>query len=337
MAYELQRPSLGIQQWLATVAATGLPPAALERWGDLAAQLVQDVGGVAVAGQIDFAGTLLREYALSSGRRGPAPIWGTELTVDPETAALVNASAAQSRDFDDWAPSCASHLGGIMIPALASMTHQTGGRRALGGLILGLMVIEGMSVVNFQRLYDQGLQPTHLLGGLGSVVALAYALELDPMAAENGLALMATQLLGLRGHTGTNYKGAQGGVVAASAVRSVLLAHAGLAGGTEAVDVILELAGVSREELDRISQSRPRQPVMVALKAFPTCGAAHTAVEATLLLRQRLARPSDAMEEVRISVMSPPTVLSTLCFPNPEVLDALLCGGGVAQRRRVPE
>jgi 2-methylcitrate dehydratase PrpD len=241
------------------------------------------------------------------------------MRVDPETAALTNAGAAQALDFDDWAPGCAAHLGGVMVPAIAALAAEADpAARALDGLILGLMTVDVLSRMDFQQLYDRGLQPTHLLGTIGAVVGLCYALDLPSGVAASAFGLAATQVLGLRAHTGTSYKGAQGGVAAAAAVRCVQLARAGLGAGNASVDTVLRLVGFSPAQLTEITARRPCALPVVAQKAYPSCGASHTAIEAVLRLRESIRDEHGPMPEpAEIVVASPPQVLHTLAFPDP--------------------
>jgi 2-methylcitrate dehydratase PrpD len=285
------------------------------------AEIVRDVAIVAVSGQDSEAAGVLREYVRIARRSGPCSIWGTGLRADAETAAMVNSAAAQSQDYDDWSPACGAHLSGVMVPATAVFAHETDPARGLVSLAVGLMAVNALAVADFQRLYDQGLQPTHLLGTLGAVVAINHLLDLPQAVCSAALGLAATQLTGLRDHTGTNYKGAQGGIAAAAAVRSVQLARLGLRAGDNAVDTVLRLFGVTDDALAQIAtQSLHRLPV-IAPKLFPSCGASHAGIEAALLVREQVVaecgQAALTAEDLQLTICSPPAVLSALRFADP--------------------
>jgi 2-methylcitrate dehydratase PrpD len=119
-------------------------------------------------------------------------------------------------------------------------------------------------------------------------------------SAHNALGLLATQLIGLRDHTGTRYKAVKAGA-AAAAVRSVLLARAGISSGRRAVDVVFGLLGVGETAISQLCRDGLPAPVPVAPKAFPTCGASHTAIEATLTLRQQWPDPADPTVTIEVT------------------------------------
>ena len=309
---------MNVQTLLSKAALLAVSPEAV---APSVAEIVRDVASVAVSGQDSEAAGVLRRYVRMATRSGPCSIWGTGLRADAETAAMVNSAAAQSQDYDDWAPACGAHLSGVIVPAAAAFAHEADPARGLVSLAVGFMAVNALATADFQRLYDQGLQPTHLLGTLGAVVAINHLLGLPRDVCSAALGLAATQLIGLRDHTGTNYKGAQGGIAAAAAVRSVQLARLGLRAGDGAVDTVLRLAGVTDDALARIAaQSLYRLPV-VAPKVFPSCGASHTGVEAALLVRQQVVadcgRAALTADDLRLTICSPPAVLSALRFADP--------------------
>jgi 2-methylcitrate dehydratase PrpD len=306
-----------VQAWLARACSQGVPPPELRAQGQI---IIRDICSVAVAGQRSQAARIMRDYIPKVPSGEPVPVWGTNIWTDPASAALVNATAAQALDYDDWSPDCASHLGGVMVPALAAVTPLVKDpTRQVDGLTKGLQVAGALAGPHFQNLYDRGLQPTHFIGTLGAVAAMVYALDLCVAKAENAFGLVATQLLGLRAHTGTSYKGAQGGVASAAAVRSVLLAMGGLQAGAGAVDSILALVGLEDVTVRSFVGRDLGEPAIVATKAFPTCGAAHTAIEGALALRSRC--PGDAITSSDIRVLSPRGVHDALVFRDPKTPD----------------
>jgi 2-methylcitrate dehydratase PrpD len=232
------------------------------------------------------------------------------------SAALANGTSAQALDFDDIAPSCVSHVGAVVIPALLGLQHRFSADAGMEGLLAGLMVIDRLAEAFTHEVYDRGIQPTHTMGALGATVALTRALGFDEAARLAALGLVATQMIGLRSHTGTRYKAVQAGVVSAAAVRSVLLAESGITAGDDALDVVLRMMGIGDEQLATLQRPGALRPVPLAAKYFPTCGAAHTAIEATLELRAGGFDPA-----ATLVVSSPPRVMDALAFPDPRTPD----------------
>lgn len=302
-----------VQDWLVAAAVNPAQPSADEIQRVIA--IARDIGGVMVAGSRTAAVECLRPYLDATSSGGPVPVIGSAARRDPVGAALANGSAAQALDYDDIAPSCVSHLGAIMVPAVLSFVHEMDAGRAIAGYVRGLCAVDRLAEVFTHDVYDRGIQPTHTCGPIGAAVALVHALGLPEGEARNALGLLATQLIGLRDHTGTRYKAVQAGVAAAAAVRSVLLARAGISAGHRAVDAVFGLLGVNETAISRLCRDGLPAPVPVAPKAFPTCGASHTAIEATLALRQQWPDPGDP--EVTIEVTCPPQVMVALEFGQP--------------------
>jgi 2-methylcitrate dehydratase PrpD len=85
---------------------------------DLAAtrSLLLDHLGVAANGATTDSGRAMQTFAVSTAR-GSAPIVGTNLTASPLHAAMANAVAAHSIEYDDVHNSASSHPAVAVIPA----------------------------------------------------------------------------------------------------------------------------------------------------------------------------------------------------------------------------
>lgn len=307
-----------LQDWLVSAIDPGFVPT--DEQVGVAISAIRDLGAVAVVGSSAVSIGRLRRYAAATAGTGAAVAFGTGEHLDPVSGALVNGSAAQAFDFDDIAPSCVSHVSALMVPAIAAIIDRVDPVRALHGYVRGLMVIDRLAESFTHEVYDRGIQPTHTMGSIGAVTALLWAVEADEATARGAYGLLATQMIGLRSHTGTRYKPVQAGSVASAAVRSVLMAQEGLFGGTDAIDVVVRLMGISDDELASLTRPGVLQPVALAPKCYPTCGAAHTAIEATVALRglvgERVLDP-----DLRLRVSSPPRVMNALAFARPQTPD----------------
>jgi 2-methylcitrate dehydratase PrpD len=277
---------------------------------------MRDLGGVATIGSTAEATARVRAYAQQTGGSGAAVCLGTGERLDPVSAALVNGTAAQAFDFDDIAPACVSHVSALMVPALLGVGAMVDPERALHGYVRGLMVIDRLAEAFTHEVYDRGIQPTHTMGSIGAVAALAWAFDAGPDVTDAAYSILATQMIGLRSHTGTRYKAVQAGSVASAAVRSMLMARQGLVGGGDALDVVVKLMGITDAQISGMMRDEPLRPVALAPKWFPTCGAAHTAIESTLALRSRVGeRAGDS--GLRLRVSSAPRAMNALAFDRP--------------------
>jgi 2-methylcitrate dehydratase PrpD len=99
-------------------------------------------------------------------------------------------------------------------------------------------------------------------------------------------------------------------------VRSMLLAQQGVDAGRDAIDVVMRLLGITSVQLEQLQRPGELQPVALAPKWYPTCGAAHTAIEATLDLRRQVGERAVA-DDARITVTSPPRVMNALAWARP--------------------
>lgn len=308
-----------LQDWL-TNAGEG-PLAVPDDTKDQLGRFIRDLGGVIVAGSNTPSVQMVHRYLDQVAGAGSVPVLGTGRQVDPVNAAFANSTAAQALDFDDIAPSCVSHLGAVIVPAVLSVIDQCDSQRALDGVILGLAVVDRLAEAFTHEVYDRGLQPTHTMGSIAATIALLHALDADETTRSSALGLLATNTPGLRAHTGTAYKPAQAGMVSAAAVRSVLLAREGMTSGADAIDVVMRLLGISDDQLRHLTRNGELSPVPLAAKAFPTCGASHTSIEATQNVRKALGINGDAPLDVDITVTVPPRVMDALAFDRPQTAD----------------
>jgi hypothetical protein len=101
----------------------------------------------------------------------------------------------------------------------------------------------------------------------------------------------------------------------------VALVHALQLTEAEAQDALgaVGLLGVDPTAISCLARDGLPAPVPVAPKAFPTCGASHTAIETTLELRQHWPDPGDP--EVVIEVTCPSRVMVALEFDRPSSSD----------------
>jgi 2-methylcitrate dehydratase PrpD len=277
-----------------------------------AERAAKDLTSVAVCGRSQPAVAIARSLVEETGATGSSPIWSTDRLTDPVSAALVNGTAAQALDYDDVAPEGVAHLSSIIVPSVAALADRIDPAEHLPALARGYAISARLARLMGRPAYDAGLQPTHTLGAIGAVGALLYGLRSPIATRRAAFSLVASQLMGLRAHTGSRYKAMQAGIAAAGAVRAVLLAVRGMEGGARALDDVLSRLGAdtAAEVLgDELT------PVFVGAKFFPTCGGVHTALEATLAVRGQLDDRERAA--ATLSVRLPPRINRHMHFLVP--------------------
>ena len=314
---------VSVQSWLADV--TGEAPPISPEEAAFAESRIRDISSVSVNAAPTTAVQSAFAVLDSTAGQGEAVLWGRPGTVDPISAAFGNGTAAQAIEYDDIAPGSTSHVNAILIPAVAALASQMGPGQALPAYIAGLRVVRHFEINApvFHRMYSRGVQPTHLMGALAAVSALSAGLGLTRTQRYHAVGLLATQLLGVRAHSGSSGKAFQAGFGSAAAVRAVLIARAGGDGGHEALDTVLKVVGMADEDLAAITSHELGGPAPIAPRLYPTNGAAHTAIEATLTIRASMVGDGDAggPDDVRIVVQTPPRALNALSFNRPAAPD----------------
>ena len=278
----------------------------------------RDSVGVALAGSSQESVRWATSYVRRTAARGPASVWGTDLRLDRASAALVNGTSVQALEFDDIAPELAAHLSST----LSAFSDQLKPSRTIDGLVLGWRIAAAVGeLIGFES-HSRGLQPTHTLGPLVATIATACGLELPEQQMRTALSLAVTGSIGLRASTGTRAKALQSGLAAAAAVRAIELARTGSGGelesGQSVIDSLFALIGADAQKIDDVVSMSLPPPVFVAVKPFPTSGAAHSSIEGVLSLRAMV--PEGTVPE-RLEVRVPPRILRAMAFEVPRIAD----------------
>lgn len=268
---------------------------------------------VAVCGRAQPAVAIARSLVAETGAAGSSPVWSTDQLADPVSAALVNGTAAQALEYDDVAPDGVAHLSSIIVPCVAALADRIDPAEHLPALVRGYAISGRLARLVGRPVYDAGLQPTHALGTLGAVGALLFGLRSPAATRRAAFSLVASQLMGLRAHTGSRYKAMQSGIAAAGAVRAVLLAQRGMEGGVRALDDVLSRLGADTD-VEALGDE-DLAPAFLGAKFFPTCGGVHTALEATLAVRSQLDDRQRAAST--LSVRLPPRINRHMHFLVP--------------------
>jgi 2-methylcitrate dehydratase PrpD len=282
----------------------------------------RDTMGVALAGARQESTQWAKSYAQGIACDGPASVWGTHLHLDRASAALVNGTSVQALEFDDVTPAQAAHLSSVVVPTLAAFADQIEPSRAVDGLVHGWRVAAAVGdLVGFDA-HSRGVQPTHTLGPLVAAVAAAHGLSLTEGQARTALALAVIGAIGLRANTGTHTKALQSGLAASATVRAIEMARLGSgsphdAGGS-AIDSLFIVLGADESAVERVVSTPLPDPTFLAVKPYPTCGAAHSSIEAVLAVR---ARVPDGTTPDRLEVRVPPRVPRAMAFARPSIGD----------------
>lgn len=299
---------------IAAFAAAFDPASLTEAERETVARTLLDTHAVAAAGVGEPAAVRVRNHLAATGLPpGGATLWGSAVRTGPEAAALANAVAAHILDYDDVSAPMRGHPSVVLWPALVALAEHRdlAGARLAAAYVVGFEVIVKVSRAMALRHYALGWHATPTLGLLGAAVACAHLIGLDERQTANALGLAIAQAAGTQRNFGSDAKSFQAGHAASAAVRSALLAEAGLDAGLGALDGpggFVELCGGNLADLPphvAALGAAPREILAsgVEVKKYPMCYAAHRPLDGLLDLRAEhgLSLARVAAVEVRSS------------------------------------
>ena len=235
--------------------------------------------------------------ALDPVAGGKAPVFGTAMYADPESAAFLNAVAGHALDLDDWEIPGNSHASVVILPALlaAGSGQVLGGQRLCAAYAAGFEVIARLGeAVNFEH-YARGWHTTGTLACIGAAAAVCRLWDLPAEQTCHALSLAVSRAAGLTRQFGSHAKPLQAGFAAENALRSARLARAGLTGQPHVLEGgqgYFALTAHGDEARQRIPFSRLGRPLALAeyglvIKPYPSCGYTHRVIDCARELRAR--------------------------------------------------
>jgi 2-methylcitrate dehydratase PrpD len=266
----------------------------------------------AAAGHTTPMGRALYEIASPQPAPGGVPLIGTLLPADPLAAALINAGAAHSTEYDDSDREGLVHPGAPVISAAwaSADTPAVTGADLLVGIVAGYEVVQRLARAvnpNHYRYWHT----TGTVGALGAAAAAARVLRLNPKETAWAIGLAGSQSAGLwevlpDAPLAKNLhpaKAAHAGVLAAK------LASKGIHGPV----TILEgergffnamVSGKVQQE-DCLARLGERWLILEAtIKAYPVCGHTMTPIEAALRIKDAVRINEIETLEIRANPVS---------------------------------
>lgn len=265
-----------------------------------------DTVGVTVAGtaSVETAASL---QALAPQPSGSSAIWGTGLSTEARTAALLNGIAAHALELDD-AGGC-DHSGAVVVPALIACLPGLG-RRVTGAAVLHAMLL-GYEVARrvleacggYEAHNGLGWHSTGTCGPFGSAAAVAILKGLDEEKIGMALAIAGSTAAGTWAfiHNGSQTKKLHSGRAAEGGLIAAELAGAGFTGPS----AIFE--NVWGGFFPTFARSTPFAPEALladwgsfwrlnrcSIKPHATCRGTHSAIDALdMILSREGLRPGD--------------------------------------------
>ncbi len=295
-----------------------IPTAALEE----TKRALLDCIGVMLAGSQEESAKICAKLAKEESSSQGSTVIGQGFKSSTLMAAFSNGTAGHALDFDHGFIMGQPSAG--LIPAILAVGEKVGasGRDILVAYVVGFEVIARLCR-SMPGHNPGGWHATATLGSLGTAVACARILRLDPQAIQQTLGIASSMASGLRANFATMTKPLHAGLAAKNGVLAAQLAASGFDANPT---VIGENEGFfvafSR---DLPSDLRPFEELGssfdlvtrgIRFKPYPCGGLTHSAVEVILKMREQQKISPEGVESIQVRVTS--HVFNTILNRLPE-------------------
>jgi len=269
-----------------------LPPIGIER----ARLAFIDTLAVMLAGSREEGAGIVREMVRQEGAAAQVCVIGQRLRTSPQLAALANGVAAHIMDYD-----MSSLLGqptAPIIPALLPLAESTGATpaEAVTAFIVGFEVCLKFARAAPEQSSLGGWHAVSSIGTIGAAMACARLLRVRREQVADILGIAASLSGGLSANFGTMTKPLHSGASARNAILAVSLGRSGFTANAAALEH--PISGYFRAfnrgtkvSFDPFSELGGRYDIVergFKPKRYPCGGLGHTAIDATLELRNEI-------------------------------------------------
>ena len=275
--------------------------------------LLLDHLGVAANGATTDSGRTMQDFAVSSNS-GAAPIVGTSRTSGPLHAAMANAVAAHSIEYDDVHNSASSHPGVAVIPAAiaAAQIADADAEQFLLGVVAGYEVMCRVGrAANPTAHYRRHFHPTGTTGHFGAAAAAASIFGLGVDSTVSALGIAGTMAAGAMQFLldGAWTKRLHPAQAARNGVEAALMAQHGFKGTDDGIGGDRGfLAGYSDDpnpkEILAEWGDRPLEVRNTSIKAHTCCRYKQGPIDALLAIRSAHSLRGTDVAGIRIGLLS---------------------------------
>ena len=251
----------------------------------------------------------LQTFVLREGGHAQATLWGSTVRVSRTQAALVNATATHSFEFDDV------HMGGMIHPGALALgaVLAVGEPASIGGADLLTAVVAGCEVgarvgrsVGTAH-FRAGFHPQGTVGVFAAGAAAGRALGLDAECMRDTLGLSGSQASGLMAaQEGSMAKRLHSGLACQSGVRSALLASDGFTGIPDVFEApfggFCSTMGGGDVHLDELTAGLGArwETNEIGFKPYASCAAAQSSIGVARELRDTLVASGDEVRTITV-------------------------------------
>ncbi len=267
------------------------PPLAIER----TRLAFTDTIGVMLAGSREHVAQIACEMVKQEGSAPAAGVVGQSFRASPQLAALANGVAAHAMDYDF------SYIMGQpmvpIIPALLPLAEQTGATPSdvMAAFIVGFEVASRMARANVTQSLKGGWHAVGTIGTTAAAAACARLLKLPAAAIPDVIGISASLAGGFSSNFGTMTKPLHAGQAARSGMMAALLGRSGFTANAAALEgnngyyhAFARGLDVTFEPFHDLGRTLDIVERGFKPKRYPCGGLGHTAIDATLELRDQL-------------------------------------------------
>jgi 2-methylcitrate dehydratase PrpD len=294
-----------LSSFVANMRYDSIPPKALET----ARVAILDCLGVAIAGSREESGLITSRLVREEAAKEESVIYGQKFKSSAVQAAFANGTAAHAHDFDH------SFIAGgqptaPIIPAVFSLGDALGssGRQILEAYVAGFEVTAAL-ILAVQGAGGTGWHANGTLGCFGASVGCARLLGLKEPEIRMALAITASMASGITSNFGTMTKPLHVGQAARTGVLAARLAKAGFTANAQTLearngffDCYYPGGKLNRASIDDLGRTYAIEKYGVRFKPYPCGGLTHTAIYATIKLRNERQITADAIDHIDVEV-----------------------------------
>lgn len=292
---------------------------------EVAKRAMLDYIGVAISGSAQPVTQNLISWAMKRSWSNTASIIGSDLKMDIEHAALVNATAGHALDFDDTSWATIGHPTTVILPALLAVAEEQdcSGKELVVAYIAGVEVAHKVANLMMPEVSERGWHTTGIFYTLGTAAATCQLLQLNETLTTRALALSLSRSSGIRSNFGTQSKPYHAGMAAKAGLEAVSLAQSGITSSDTALegeDGFIQC--FASDELARKARSAVK-PIMFgfgwdistrgyAFKKYPNCSGNHPACDSLLHLLKHQEIAWEDIESIHcgVSLLGPKELVS---------------------------
>jgi 2-methylcitrate dehydratase PrpD len=278
------------------------------------------VGLTAYAGRFAESSDSFRGFLSLGFEGGDSTVIGDGRRYHPPHAALLNGAFAHTLDFDDTNFASSLHPGAPVIAAILAQAERQDvtGNDFLEALAVGYEICCRVGRALTPAAYERGFHVTPAAGIFGGVAGAARLARVAQPVLQSAFGLAVSRASGSMQYlaNGSWNKRLHPGFAAHDALMVLALAQAGTLGATEAIEGRYGLlhSHTDKANPEALLDGLGEQWVTLgtALKPYPSCRLTHSAIDATLRLRDRVAAPETARVNIRLA----PTAYKIVGVPD---------------------